>query len=285
MSCCCVYCISTSEVGIVGKLGKFDRIEDAGCHCINPCSETLQGRLSLRVQQIECRVDTKTFDNALVVIKASVHYKVLHDKIQEAFYKFSNPSEQIRSFASNVIRGQVPKHTVDQIFTVRDEIQKALKEELEEQMATYGFQIEATLITDIDPSNEVKQAMSQIRTNACLRIAAGYEGEVEKIKVVKAAEADSEAKRLSGVGLAEQRKAAILGLQSSVASFSNAVKDMQSREIMALLMMNQYFDALKDIAQQGRGNTVFLPGGTNVDVMEGVLAAQSGAVRQRGKGS
>jgi len=279
MNCCCCYCVSTSEVGVIENMGKYDRVEEAGCHALNPCTEGLAGRLSLRIQAVEARVDTKTQDNALVVVKASIHYKVLPERVHDAFYKFTNPAEQIKSFASNVIRGQVPKHTMDEIFVVRDEMQKALKDELEDQMATYGFQIEATLITDIDPSLEVKQAMSQIRTNQCLRIATGYEAEVTKIRIVKAAEAESEAKRLSGVGLAEQRKATILGLKSSVENFAGSVKDMGSRDVMALLMMNQYFDALKDIAATGKGSVVFLPASTNTDVMEGMLAAGSGKKR------
>jgi regulator of protease activity HflC (stomatin/prohibitin superfamily) len=276
----CCYCISTSEVGIIENVGKYDRVEDAGCHCVNPCTEALAGRLSLRIQTIDARVDTKTFDNALVVVRATILYKVLQERSHDAFYKFSNPSEQIRSFASNVIRGQVPKHTIDEIFTIRDEMQKTLKEELEEQMASYGFNIVATLITDIDPSEEVKQAMSQIRTNACLRLAAGFEAEVDKIRIVKAAEADSEAKRLSGVGLAEQRKAAILGLRSSLSSFSDGVRDMHAKDIMGLLMMNQYFDALKDIAQQSKGAVVFMPGNGNNDMTEGILAADAAKKRK-----
>lgn len=263
------------------SLGKFDSLSEPGCHCMNPFTGNLSGRLSLRIQAVTAKVDTKTSDNALVVVSASIHYKVLPQRAQDAFYKFSNPQEQIKSFAANVIRGQVPRHSMDEIFVLRDEMQKVLKEELEEQMASYGFQIEATLITDIDPSNEVKQAMSQIRTNQCLRMAAVYEGEIEKIKIVKAAEADSEAKRLSGVGLAEQRKAAISGLQSSVSTFAATCKGMQSKDVMSLLMMNQYFDAIKDIAQHGKGSVVFLPGGGSSEVMQGVMAAQAGSSKKK----
>lgn len=277
MNCGCCFCISTAQIGLVESLGKYDRLAEPGCHCLNPCTESLSGRLSLRLQACEAKVDSKTSDNAIVVVSASIHYKVLPERAQDAFYKFSNQAEQIKSFAANVIRGQVPKHSMDEIFVLRDEMQKALKEELDVQLAQYGFQIVATLITDIDPDDNVKQAMCQIRTNACLRMAAVFEGEVEKIKIVKAAEAESEAKRLSGVGLAEQRKAAINGLQTSVTSFSAACTGMQSRDVMALLMMNQYFDALKDIATHGKGNVVFLPGGGNSEVMEGVMAAQAGA--------
>jgi regulator of protease activity HflC (stomatin/prohibitin superfamily) len=280
MNCGCFFCISTSELGIIENVGKYERTEGAGCHCVNCFTEGLAGRLSLRIQTIDARVDTKTQDNAMVVIRATILYKVLPDRAHDAFYKFSNPHEQIRSFASNVIRGQAPLHMMDELFTIRDEMQKTLREELEEQMTHYGFNIVATLITDIDPSSEVKQAMSQIRTNACLRLAATYEAEVEKLRIVKAAEADSEAKRLSGVGLAEQRKAAILGLQSSVSNFSSSVKGMESKDIMGLLMMNQYFDALKDIASTGRGNVVFLPANSNTDMVEGIMAAESGKKRK-----
>lgn len=280
MNCGCCYCISQAEIGVIENVGKFDRLETPGFHCINPCTEGLAGRLSTRVQAIDARVDTKTQDNALVIVRATILYTIINERAQDAFYKFSNPSEQIRSFASNVIRGQVPMHTMDEIFVIRDEMQKTLLCELEEQMAHYGFKIVATLITDIDPSVEVKQAMSQIRTNACLRLASQYEAEVDKIRIVKAAEADSEAKRLSGVGLAEQRKAAILGLQSSVASFSNGVRDMKSKDIMALLMMNQYFDALKDIATHGKGAVVFLPGNSNTEMVEGIMAADAAKKRK-----
>jgi regulator of protease activity HflC (stomatin/prohibitin superfamily) len=276
MNCGCCFCVSTAEVGLIENLGQFDRLAEPGFHCLNPCTEALSGRLSLRLQAVDTKVDSKTSDNAIVVVSASIQYKVLPERAQDAFYKFSNQAEQIKSFAANVIRGQVPKHSMDEIFVIRDEMQKALKDELDAQLAVYGFQIVATLITDIDPDDNVKQAMCQIRTNACLRMAAAYEADVEKVRIVKAAEADSEAKRLSGVGLAEQRKAAINGLQSSVTNFSTTCKGMTPKDVMALLMMNQYFDALKDIATHGRGSVVFLPGGgAGSDTMEGMLAAQA----------
>ena len=275
MSCC--GCIRTGEVGLMESFGKFDEVLEPGCYCA--ClNKNLAGTLSLRVQIIKVSVDSKTSDNALVRVSASVHYRVLKDRCQEAFYRFSNPSAQIQSFASNVIRGQVPKHSVDEIFTLRDEMQKALRGELEERLATYGFEIIATLITDIDPSNDVKLAMSQIQTNARLREASSYAADTDKIKMVKAAEADAEAKRLSGVGLAEQRKAAILGLQSSVRNFSDNVENVSDKDVMALLMMNTYFDAIKDIASTGHNSTIFMPNTTpnSAESTQGMMVALAG---------
>lgn len=264
MTCCgCCICISTSNVGVVERFGKFDRVIQPGCSAINCLTENVPGVLSLRIMILDIDVDSKTSDNALVRVKASIHYRVLPDRVHDAFYRFTDPTGQIRSFAGNVIRGQVPKHSVDEIFVVRDEMQKALKEELDGQMASYGFEIVATLIVDIDPSNEVKQSMNQINTNARLREAANYEADTNKIKLVKAAEAEAEAKRLSGVGLAEQRKAAILGLRSSVRSFSDNCKGVTDAEVMSLLMMTQYFDAIKDISATGHNRVVFMPQTTN----------------------
>lgn len=277
--CCCMYRVTTANVAIVESLGKFDHLGEPGCHCLNCVTNSVRGVVSLRVQQIRIHVDTKTRDNALVRVAASVLYRVLEDRVQEAFYRFSNAAAQIESYASNVIRGQVPNHTIDEIFVTRDEMQKALRTELEEQMATYGFRIVATLITDIDPSNEIKMAMSQINTNARLRLAAEYEADAKKIKVVMAAEADAEAKRLSGVGLAEQRKALVNGLQSSVHNFTHAVEGMTSRDVMSLLLVNQYFDALRDVSVAGRTGVVLLPGTTSSEVLEGVLAADRGRLR------
>ena len=278
MVCFCCACISTSEVGIVETLGKFDHIAEPGLNCFNPCTQGIRGKLSLRVQQIDCRVDSKTKDNVLVEVSVSVHYQVLKSSCADAYYRLSNPHSQIQAYSSNVIRGQVPRHTLDEVFLVRDEMQKALKDELDTQMAKFGFSIVATLITDIDPNNAVKQSLNQINTNARLRVAASYKAESEKIEVIKAAEADAEAKRLSGVGLAEQRKAAIAGLQCSVENFSHSVKDMSSRDIMSLLLMNQYFDAVKDIATHGKGSVVFLPNASSesLNLIEGVMAADAG---------
>lgn len=279
----CFTCISQMDRGLVEKLGEFDRVLEPGCHCLVPCTEQLSGRLSLKCHAIPIRVDSKTKDNVLVIVKCSVHYEVMPTRVKDAYYRFSNPSGQISSYAGNVIRGQVPKMTVDELFVTRDEIQIALKKELDVHMAEFGFNIVATLIVDIDPIDAIKQAMSQINTNARMRQAMSYKSDAEKIEIVKAAEGEAESKRLSGVGLAEQRKAAVAGLQQSVENFQAGVKGIQAREVMSLLLMNQYFDALKDIATQGRGTVVFTAGDNGSDGITGGMLAANAGRPSRGK--
>lgn len=271
---CCV-CVSTSEMSVINALGKFSRIAPPGCQTLNPCTESVAGTLSLRVKSIRVVVQSKTKDNVNIDVKVDIQYQVIEQRIEEAFYKLSNPSSQINSFANNVIRGQIPLYTIDEVFLVKDEVAKAVKHELDVSMERYGFRIVAVLIVDVDPSNAVKQAMNQINTNSRLRVAVGFKSEADKIQVIKEAEAEAEAKRLSGVGLAEQRKAAIAGLQSSVETFKTHIRDVSATEVMGLLLMNQYFDALKDIVQVGKSNVVFLPSAADTAITQGVMAANA----------
>jgi regulator of protease activity HflC (stomatin/prohibitin superfamily) len=275
MSCCS--CISTGSIGIVEELGKFKHLAEPGCLCLNPCTQSVAGRVSLRVKQLSVEVPTKSKDNVVVSLTIVVQYRVLPQKVEDAFYKFSNPSGQIRSYILNVVRGQAPLHTLDEIFMLRDEMQKEVKIELDHLLERYGFVLVAALICDIKPAPAVRDAMNTINTNARLKVAQQHKSESDKYEIVKAAEAEAEAKRLSGVGMAEQRKAAIMGLQESVEQFQEKVPNMTPKDIMSLLLMNQYFDCIKDIAEAGgRGaTTVFLPGGAGDSVAEGVMAANA----------
>merc|ERR1719240_976262 len=103
-------------------------------------------------------------------------------------------------------------------------------------MATFGYQIKSTPITDIDPDREVKRAMNEINKQKRLRIAAEDEGEATKIRAVKEAEAeasrteiqakaDAEAKFLAGQGVSRQRQAIMEGLRESMQAFKSDVSD------------------------------------------------------------
>jgi regulator of protease activity HflC (stomatin/prohibitin superfamily) len=259
MGCDCCGCISTSEIGVIENCGKFDRLAKPGCVCLAPCVETIRGRVSLRVAIATVNVETKTSDNAVVLIETRLHYKVIPEHVQEAFYRFSNPSEQIASFASSVIRSEVPKYTLDQLFLMSDEIKNVVSAELTEKLRGYGFSLESTLLTGIEPSPSVKEAISQTQINAYRRTAAEHEAELNKICSIKAAEADFEEKRLSGVGLAEERKAIMKGLKSSIESFVATVPNMKARDVMHLLLLNQYFDAMKEVGARKENRLIVMP--------------------------
>lgn len=261
-------------MGIIERLGKFDRLAEPGLTCVNPFTESLSGVVSLRIRAIDIDCPSKTRDNVIVTVKVNVQYNVLPDKVVDAYYSFSNPTTQITSFVTNVIRGQVPLHTLDEVYLLREEMEKAIKNELDHNLARYGFRIAAALICDIAPNEAVKQSMNQILTNARLKTAMEHKSEALKLEVIKAAEADAEAKRLSGVGLAQQRKAVIQGLQASVSSFREGTHGaMTPKDIMSLLLMNQYFDTIKDIAENSKAKVILLPGGDSRAMAQQVITA------------
>ncbi|KAG5481253.1 hypothetical protein CUR178_06486 [Leishmania enriettii] len=281
MSCFGCGCVSTSQVGIVENCGKFDRTAEPGCFCLMPCVESVRGVVSLKIAIATVRVETKTRDNAVVSIETRLHYKVVAERAEDAFYRFSNPSEQIASFAASIVRGEVPKYTLDELFLMSDDIKKVVSAELTEKLRSFGFSLESTLLTRIEPSGSVKMAISQTQINAYRRTAAEHESELNKILAVKAAEADYEEKRLSGVGLALERQAIMKGLKSSIELFVTTVPGMSAKDVMNLLLLNQYFDAMKEVGSGKENQLILMPntGGTGPNLMADLVAAQAGAAR------
>nr|AGN32910.1 hypothetical protein [Trypanosoma rangeli] len=272
MACC--FCVNTSSLGIVENCGKFERVVEPGCHCLIPCVETVRGSVTVKLQFSSVNVETKTKDNALVLITACLHYRVLPLEASNAFYRFSNPREQIASFAANVIRGEVPKYTLDEIFVMSRNIKQAVEEELKERLSQYGFALEATLVTRIEPTQELQAAIEQTQLNAYRRTAAEHKAELDKIIEIKASEAAFEEKRLAGVGLAEERRAIMEGLQSSIESFVDSVPGVGARDVVQLLLMNQYFDSLKEVGNTGKSQVVLLPPKGSQSLLTDLLAAQ-----------
>ena len=258
MGLCCS-CVNQQTVGIVQRLGKFARIAESGFNCLVPCLESVDGHVSLRVQQLDVACETKTKDNVFVNIVVSVQYSVIPENIYDAYYKLTNTSEQIKAYVFDVVRSTVPKINLDDVFTTKEEIALSVKEELTKSMETFGYQIVQTLVTDISPDSRVKDAMNEINAAQRMRIAAQDKAEAEKIMVVKAAEGEAEAKYLAGTGIARQRQAIINGMQESMTQFTGEFKEVSASSVMDMIIVTQYFDTLKDIGASSKSNTVFIP--------------------------
>jgi regulator of protease activity HflC (stomatin/prohibitin superfamily) len=159
---CCVQ-IKQSNVAVRERFGKYDDILQPGCHCVPWIfGSNLAGHVSLRLQQLDVRCETKTKDNVFVNVVASVQYRVLADKASDAFYKLSNPRIQIQAYVFDVIRASVPKLNLDDVFEQKNGIAKAVEDELEKAMSAYGYEIVQTLIVDIEPDEHVKRSMNEI---------------------------------------------------------------------------------------------------------------------------
>ncbi|XP_058747521.1 hypersensitive-induced response protein 1-like [Vicia villosa] len=270
--------VEQSTVAIREVFGKYEDVLEPGCHCVPWfMGRQIAGYLSLRVQQLDVHCETKTKDNVFVTVVASVQFRAMAEKAVDAFYKLTNTREQIQAYVFDVIRATVPKMELDSSFEQKNDIAKAVEEELEKAMSAYGYEIVQTLIVDIEPDEHVKRAMNEINAAARLRLAANEKAEAEKILYIKRAEGDAESKYLAGLGIARQRQAIVDGLRDSVVAFAENVPGTSSKDVMDMVLVTQYFDTLKEIGASSKSNSVFVPHGPGAvkdiasQVREGLL--------------
>ena len=251
--------VQQQTVAVIQRFGQFNRLGMPGLNFKIPLIETVAANMSLRVQQLDVRAETKTEDNVFVHVHVAVQYHVIPGKVYEAFYKLADAERQIKAYVFDVVRARVPKIKLDDLFEKKDEIANAVKEELSHVMDEFGYSIERALVTDVEPDPKVKEAMNEINAAQRMRVAAAEKGEAERILKVKAAEAEAQSKALQGKGIADQRRAIIEGLRESVDEFQKSVPGASAQDVMNLVLMTQYFDTLKEIGASSVSSTILIP--------------------------
>ena len=252
-----VYTVKQQTAAVLERFGRFNTISQSGLRFKIPLIDRVAGRLSLKIQQLDVIIETKTLDDVFVKLKVSVQYKVISDKVYDAFYKLDYPHDQITSYVFDVVRAEVPKMRLDDVFVKKDDIAIAVKTELNDAMSDYGFDIIKTLVTDIDPDGQVKEAMNRINASEREKVAAQYEGDAQRILIVERAKAEAESKRLQGQGIADQRREIARGLEESVEVLNKV--GINSQEASALIVVTQHYDTLQSIGQQTNSNLILLP--------------------------
>jgi len=251
------FVVKQQTAAVVERFGKFVGVRQSGLQLKIPLIDSVAGRLSLRIQQLDVVVETKTKDDVFVKLKVSVQFKVIKEKVYDAFYKLDNPGDQITSFIFDVVRAEVPKLILDDVFLKKDDVAIAVKSELQEAMTEYGFQIIKTLVTDIDPDAQVKESMNRINASEREKVAAQFEGEAQKILIVEKAKAEAESKRLQGQGIADQRREIARGLEDSVKVLNGV--DINSQEASALIVVTQHYDTLQSVGAEANSNLILMP--------------------------
>ncbi|MGB5273267.1 MAG: SPFH domain-containing protein [Flavobacteriaceae bacterium] len=242
---------------IIERFGRFQSIRNSGLQMKIPLVDRIATRVGLKIQQLDVIIETKTLDDVFVKLKVSVQYVVLKDKVYEAFYKLEYPHDQITSYVFDVVRAEVPKMKLDDVFVKKDDIAIAVKAELQEAMLDYGYDIIKTLVTDIDPDAQVKEAMNRINASEREKIAAQFEGDAARILIVEKAKAEAESKRLQGQGIADQRREIARGLEESVEVLNKV--GINSQEASALIVVTQHYDTLQSIGEHTNANLILLP--------------------------
>ncbi|MCK6593836.1 MAG: SPFH domain-containing protein [Bacteriovoracaceae bacterium] len=272
-----VFIVQSQTAAIVERFGKFDSIRHEGLNFKLPFIDRIVTRRNLKIMQQDIEVETKTKDNVFVKTKVSVQYQIIRDKVGDSYYRLSDPVAQIESYIFDVVRSEIPKLTLDEVFESKDSVALAIKTSLEDSMDDFGFQIIRSLITDIDPDEKVKNSMNEINAAERLREAALAKAEAEKIAIVKQAEAHAESKRLQGMGMANQRKEIAMGLKLSIEDLK--ATGINNDEVLTILLITQHYDALEAMSKNSATNTIMVPySSSNVtgmrdQIQEAILAS------------
>ena len=272
-----LFVVKQQTAVIIERFGKYQSIRQAGLNLKVPLMDKIAGRISLKIQQLDVIVETKTKDDVFVHLKISVQFLVQRDHVYDAFYKLQNPHEQITAFIFDVVRAEVPKMILDDVFVKKDEIAKAIQRELRDAMLNYGYDIIKALVTDIEPDENVKIAMNRINAAEREKVAAQHEGDAQRILIVERAKAEAESKRLQGQGIADQRREIARGLEESMVILNRA--GINSQEASALIIVTQHYVTLQSIGSKSGSNLILLPNNPNAasnmltDVVTGMVAA------------
>tara|TARA_R110002050_G_scaffold15706_3_gene48071 strand:- start:13594 stop:14520 length:927 start_codon:yes stop_codon:yes gene_type:complete len=251
------FTVKQQTAAIIERFGKFQSVRTSGLQMKLPLIDKIVARVGLKIQQLDVIIETKTLDDVFVKLKVSVQYVVLREQVYDAFYQLEYPHEQITSFVFDVVRAEVPKMKLDDVFVKKDDIAIAVKAELQQYMSVYGYDIIKTLVTDIDPDAQVKQAMNRINASEREKIAAQFEGDAARILIVEKAKAEAESKRLQGMGIADQRREIARGLEESVEVLNKV--GINSQEASALIVVTQHYDTLQSIGEATNTNLILLP--------------------------
>jgi regulator of protease activity HflC (stomatin/prohibitin superfamily) len=232
---CCCQCVRTQEVGITENFGQFERVIPPGFYCLSWPFSNIAGRLSLRIQQIDVVCETKTKDDVFL------QYRVIVEKTFDAYYRLTDPGIQLKSYVFDVVRSEVPKMTIDQLFLSKQDIADAVFSRLTTVMHEYGYEIITSLVTDVMPTQKVRDSMNEVEACRRLKEAMPHRAEAEKTRIVKQAEADAESMHLHGCGTARNRRAVAQGLNESIETLS---QEQCAKDVMDLLLLTQYIDML-----------------------------------------
>ncbi len=253
------YTVEQQTAAVVQRLCKFIAISPPGLHAKIPIIDQIAGRVNLRIRQLDVDVESKTLDNVFVRATVSVQFRVPEEKVFDAYYRLNRPEEQITAYVFDVVRAEVPRLSLDEVFERKEDIADSVQNNLAEVMTDFGYLIVNALVTDIDPDAGVKTAMNTIQAQERLRVAAEHEAEANKIRVVKAAEAEAESKALQGEGIANMRRAIATGLRQSVEEVQQGVPGASPEDVMSILMLTQRYNMVERVGTQAKNSVLMLP--------------------------
>jgi regulator of protease activity HflC (stomatin/prohibitin superfamily) len=265
--------VAQGSIGVVTMFGKYRRILTPGLNLKIPLLESVSSRISVQNRSVELEFQAITSDQASVGFKAMLLYAVLNeseDTIKNVAFKFQSETDFMRAMVRTVegaVRSFVATKRQSEILSLRKELVDEVKFQLDASLEEWGYHLIDLQMNDIVFDQVIMDSMARVVASANLRSAAENEGQALLITKTKAAEAEGraiqisaeaerEASRLRGQGVAQFREEMAKGVRQSITEMTAAGLDP------SFLLFFMWTEAVKHFAEQGKGNVIFLDGST-----------------------
>lgn len=266
--------IKQGTVGVTTIFGKFNRILRPGLNFRIPFIEKVAKRISIQNRSSELGFQAVTIDQANVNFTAMLLYSVLNSEeetIKNVAFKFVDDRNFMQALVRSVegsVRAFVATKKQAEVLSLRRDIVEAVKEQLDKTLEDWGYHLIDLQLNDINFDEEVMRSMAKVVASNNLKAAAENEGQALLITKTKSAEAEGNAIKISA--LAEKEAAKLKGegialfRQEVARGMAGAAKEMEEANLdSSLILFSMWTEAVKNFAQEGKGNVIFLDGSTD----------------------
>jgi regulator of protease activity HflC (stomatin/prohibitin superfamily) len=286
------FTINQGYIGVITMFGKYRRIVRPGLNMKIPILETVAKKVSIQNRSVELEFQAVTLDQANVYFKSMLLYSVQNaneETIKKVAFKFIADRDLMQALIKTIegnIRSFVATKRQAEVLGLRREIVEYVKVEVDHSLEEWGYHLQDLQINDITFDKVILDSMSKVVASNNLKAAAENEGQALLITKTKSAEADGnatkiaaeaekEAARLRGQGVALFRKEVAAGMSEAAEQMKQANLDTN------VILFSMWTEAIKNFAEYGKGNVIFLDG--SPDGMEGTMKQiQALMVKQAG---
>ena len=258
--CSALYVVPQQQAYIIERFGKFHKVQYAGLRMKIPFVDRIAQKTNMRVSQLNVKLETKTLDNVFVTVVASTQFRVAPEAVATAYYELQDPAGQLRSYMEDALRSAIPALTLDDAFARKDDVAADVQKTVGTEMSRFGFTVVKTLITAIDPSPQVKNAMDSINAAQREKEATRQRAEAQRIQIETQAAAEAEKTRLQGEGQANYRREIANGIVDQIKSLQAVGMDIT--DVNNVVLFNQYLDVMRSLSESQNTKTVVLPAST-----------------------
>ncbi len=265
--------VNQGTISVVTMFGKYKRILLPGLRFKVPILEQVYKRISIQNRSVELEFQAVTVDQANVYFKSMLLYSVQNadeETIKKVAFKFISDKDLMQALVRTVegsIRAFVATKKQAEILTARREIVDYVKDQIDHSLEEWGYHLQDLQINDITFDQQIMESMSKVVASNNLKAAAENEGQALLITKTKAAEAEGnfikisaeaekEAARLRGQGVALFREEVAKGMSQAAEQMKQANLDTN------VILFSMWTEAIKNFAEYGKGNVIFLDGST-----------------------